>query len=604
MAMSGDGVPTAVIVMADATENFLGGALVGITPDQVDVILQMASNQMGEDFELGEAESITVNGIPAAGAELTGTADDGSMAEGYMVLVLGDTQAAIIMAVAPAGQWEVLQPAFEAMLDTFTFTGETAGPVGSSGPVTTGDVGTSRANPIPLGSVGSAAQWDIQVLEVLRGDDAWDELLAASTWNEPPAEGFEYVVAKIAAERTGNDEAKAISSVDFEVTGSGAVLYQVPWLTNPEPELDAELLPGGSTEGWLSFSVWEGEKDLILVYDEAWEWDDEPVYFALEEGAAVPMPDGLLPDGDAMVGLSRAEPAEVGTMIFEAPWEFQVREVIRGDDAYDMLLEANEFNEPPPEGLEYMLLRVHVRNLDTQEEAQEIDGSMFHVTGDNNVLYRYPYVVEPEPELEARLYPGGEWIGWLAFEIGLGEKNPILAFGDTFELGEDGRFVALEEGAAVALPASIEVMGDQASGLSVDDPAPAGAVVAGEQWEFSVLEMLRGDEAWDALSEASEYNDPPDDGMEYVLVRLKVRNISEDDEPRWVGWSMVELVGDNKEVYDNIFATVPESELDAWLFPNGEAEGWIALQAAEGETGLILIFSESYSEQRYLSLEE
>jgi hypothetical protein len=92
--------------------------------------------------------------------------------------------------------------------------------------------------------------------------------------------------------------------------------------------------------------------------------------------------------------------------------------------------------------------------------------------------------------------------------------------------------------------------------------------------------------------------------MEFVLVRLKVRNISEDGLPQWVGWGMAEIVGDNKEVYDNVFVTAPEPELDAWLFPNGEAEGWLALQAAEGETGLILIFSESWSEKRYLFLEE
>jgi len=231
---------------------------------------------------------------------------------------------------------------------------------------------------------------------------------------------------------------------------------------------------------------------------------------------------------------------------------------------------------------------------------------MCYVTGDNNVLYRYTWVVEPEPEFEARLYPGGEWAGWLAFEIAIGEENLILAYGSIYELGETGRFMALEEGAAVAFPASVEVMGDQEAGQSPDDPAPSGTVIATEQWEFTVLEVLRGDDAWDALYEANEYNDPPEEGMEYVLVRASVRNISDDDEPKRCDYDLLDIVGQNREIYDKPFLTEPEPELDAWLYPNGETEGWVVLQVAEDEGGLVLILSDSYfsSDKRYLSLEE
>jgi hypothetical protein len=603
LAVMNTGAPTAVIVMADAVETFLEGALVGITGNQLEAVLTLAAGQMGEDIELGEAESFTVNGLPAAGAELTGIADDGTDMAGYLALVLGDTHAAMVMAMSPADQWEILQPTFFAMLDTLTFTAGTAGPVG---PAAGGGVGQTRANPVPLGEVGSAAQWNIQVLEMQRGDDAWDALFTASEWNDPAPEGFEYVLVKVSAMRTGDNESKTIGSIDFAITGSEAVLHEMVYLTNPEPELDAELLPGGTTEGWLSFAVWQGEDNLILVYDEAWEWDDKPIYFALEEGAAVQIPADLSSEGDAQAGTSRAEPAEFGAMIFEKPWEVQVLDIIRGEAAYEALLEANMYNDPPRDGFEYILLKTHVRSLDKMEAAEDVDGSMFHVTGENNVLYLYPYAVEPQPELDARLYPGGEWTGWLAFEVVAEEENLLLVFGDVFDLDEKGRFMALEEGAVVAFPASIEIMGDTTSGTSPDDPAPAGTVIATEKWEFTVLEMLRGADAWDALYAASDYNDEPQEGMEYVLARVKVRNISEEDAPQSVGSSQFGIVGDNKEIYDQVYVTVPEPELDAWLYPDGEAEGWVALQAAEDETGLILILSEYYysSDKRYLLLEE
>lgn len=602
----GSGAMTAVIVMADTLENFLDGALVGIPEDQLlDVLAVAAGSQMGEDMELGEAESLTVNDLSAVGAEITSTADDGSPIAGYMVLVMSDTHAAMIIAVTPADQWEAFQPTFWAMLDTFTLGGETAGPAGPTGPAASGDVGQTRANPVSLGEMASAAQWDLQVLEVLRGDEAWDALLTASEWNDPPPDGSEYVLVKIAAGRTGDNEAKRIGMSDFDITGSEAVLYQVPWLTSPDPKLDAELLPGGTTEGWLSFAVREGEENLILIYD-SWGWAGGPLYFALEEGAAIQIPEDLSSDGDAKVGTSRAEPAGLDVKIFEKPWEVEVLQIIRGQEAYDLLMEANELNDPPGDGLEYILIKLYVRNLDTVEKAQAIGGNMFHVTADNNVLYRYPYAVEPEPELDARLCPGGEWTGWLAYEIGIGEKNPILVFGDVSDLDEKGRFLALEEGAAVAFPASIEIMGDQTLGTSPDDPAAAGTIIATEQWEFTVLEMLRGDDAWDAVYEASEWNDPPEEGMEYVLVRANVRNISDKDEPENCDYDLFSIVGDNKEIYDRPFITEPEPELDAWLYPNGEAEGWVVLQVAEDEGGLILILSDSYfaSDKRYLALEE
>jgi hypothetical protein len=122
------GTPTAVIISADTVEAFLGGALVGVTEEQLGAALLTVAAQMGEDLKLGEVETLTVGGLPAARAEGTGTADDGvTPMTGCLTLVLGDTHAAMIMAVAPAGQWEAFEPLFEAMLDTFTLTGTAPG---------------------------------------------------------------------------------------------------------------------------------------------------------------------------------------------------------------------------------------------------------------------------------------------------------------------------------------------------------------------------------------------------------------------------------------------------------------------------------------------
>jgi hypothetical protein len=122
------GAPTATIVSADAVEAFLGGALVGITEEQLGTALLMVAAQMGGGFELGEAESLTVGDLPAAGVHGRGIADDGvTPMTGYVALVWDNTQAAMIMAVSPTEDWAAFWPTVEMVLDTFTFTGKDAG---------------------------------------------------------------------------------------------------------------------------------------------------------------------------------------------------------------------------------------------------------------------------------------------------------------------------------------------------------------------------------------------------------------------------------------------------------------------------------------------
>ena len=121
-ATMSSGAPTAIIVSADAVEAFMGGALAGVSEEQLEAVLPMVAAQLGESFELGEIESFTVGGFPAAGAEGRGIADDGvTPMAGYLTLVLSDAHAAMIMAVSPTEGWETFWPTVEAVMGTFAF---------------------------------------------------------------------------------------------------------------------------------------------------------------------------------------------------------------------------------------------------------------------------------------------------------------------------------------------------------------------------------------------------------------------------------------------------------------------------------------------------
>ncbi|MEW6713296.1 MAG: hypothetical protein AB1403_25975, partial [Candidatus Riflebacteria bacterium] len=114
-------------------------------------------------------------------------------------------------------------------------------------------IGLSRNNPFPRTDLVSAPNWDVQVVEVKRGESAWQDIQAANMFNEVAPEGMEYLLVKIHAKSTYADsDEHSISGCDFDVTGDKLINYtcSMASVVEPDPQLDASLFSGGETEGW------------------------------------------------------------------------------------------------------------------------------------------------------------------------------------------------------------------------------------------------------------------------------------------------------------------------------------------------------------------
>jgi len=95
--------------------------------------------------------------------------------------------------------------------------------------------------------------------------------------------------------------------------------------------------------------------------------------------------------------------------------------------------------------------------------------------------------------------------------------------------------------------------------------------------------------------------------MEYILVKVHARYIGAAPTGETIDPIFFQTIGGVGGLYDYPFVISPEPSLSVDLFPGGEVEGWITMQAAQGETGLTLVFeelSESGQSKRFLSLEE
>jgi hypothetical protein len=306
--------------------------------------------------------------------------------------------------------------------------------------------GMSRIKPMARGALIQAPNWDVQVLDYVRGKKA-EEQIVANPLNEPPPPGQEYILVKLRARCTYADEEKHwITAYDFKVTGDRlreyeAILVNAP----PNPELYGELAAGEQTEGWAVFLVPDKEKNLILVLDEMANLDDGRWrYVGLDDNAAVGIPAGLDTIQTTDTGSDATQPAGFEDRLVSGNWEVSLLEMRRGAAAWDLISHATADNPAPEDGMEYIILRVKASFLGQEDRSERIDNFYFYIQTADGDLMDFPQVIPPEPALDVSLYPGGEAEGWIALQAPTAAINLLLVFEPRLDPdGQNRRYVVL-----------------------------------------------------------------------------------------------------------------------------------------------------------------
>jgi hypothetical protein len=140
---------------------------------------------------------------------------------------------------------------------------------------------------------------------------------------------------------------------------------------------------------------------------------------------------------------SRSNPATVGTKVnykmegltdnYEGV--ISIDQVIRGDQAFTLIKEANQFNGAAPEGFEYLLAKISVSVTANQKTDAKVNFSTMSFTSVSaeGKDYDFASVVEPSPKLDTSLYAGASNTGWTAFIVKKEDKAPLLAFGRKYD---------------------------------------------------------------------------------------------------------------------------------------------------------------------------
>lgn len=150
---------------------------------------------------------------------------------------------------------------------------EAQAPTPGSSPFSPASVGVPVASIIECGEGYTSHElYDakITLLEVVRGEKAWDLLKKAATTNEPPKAAFEYILARIMFQYSarglpGNcgHELKANEFTALSVSGKK---YETPSVVVPKPELSGRLHSGDSLEGWVAFLVAKDDSKPLVAF--------------------------------------------------------------------------------------------------------------------------------------------------------------------------------------------------------------------------------------------------------------------------------------------------------------------------------------------------
>jgi hypothetical protein len=115
----------------------------------------------------------------------------------------------------------------------------------------------------------------IYLLEIVRGEKAWERIKAASSSNRPASGGLEYVLARMKFEMSARTPGSKSYQIRSGQTGQFLAFsaegqpYETPALVLPKPELEGTLRSGESMEGWLAFAVPKSEGKPLMNFDPA-----------------------------------------------------------------------------------------------------------------------------------------------------------------------------------------------------------------------------------------------------------------------------------------------------------------------------------------------
>ncbi|HXK21244.1 MAG TPA: hypothetical protein VMS55_01065 [Myxococcota bacterium] len=299
--------------------------------------------------------------------------------------------------------------------------------------------GRSAAAPLPIGSDVDLSAVRVEVATFERGDAALRRLRAAGMPTSSPQVGSEFALVELRVRGVADES--WVGCRDFRVAGSSRVVYFHAPRTFVTPELETGVLRTGDTRtGWCAYAIPTAERDLVLLLNEPGSRDPAGLrYLALDPGASIAFASAAVA---TPTGGTAADPAPLGSEVTTGDWSVEALEVLRGEAANRLVLDANAQNEPPQDGFEFVAVRLRARYFGRSGQPGLVSPAEFRAVSVSGEVYPRAIVIDVRPRLSSTLLSGGEHTGWGVFQVARGDANPLLRF-QPFYPDEGRRFLAL-----------------------------------------------------------------------------------------------------------------------------------------------------------------
>ena len=310
--------------------------------------------------------------------------------------------------------------------------------------------GLTRANPYPIDTEVVTPYWDFKVLEFHRGEGAWQIIQADNPNNSPPPPGKEYALIKVwLRSKNPAPNEQNFSLDDLFITGDSLQAHTDVLIDRPAPEVVySDIYTAETLEGWIDVLVEPTEGNLMLVFDRNEYVDSESTprevrYVAIDEGASIEVPSELDAIAPNDLGLEIENPAKIGETVIGEDWEATILEFVRGDAALDIVMQMNDKNDPPEDGLEYIAFRARFRRISKADMIEGHDSFSAYAPGKgqhNSDFLPGPRGVinknkENFPWMDYNFFPGLELEGWFVLVAPMGQTPQIarLIVGGDFQ---------------------------------------------------------------------------------------------------------------------------------------------------------------------------
>lgn len=146
--------------------------------------------------------------------------------------------------------------------------------------------GEMRDSPLGVGRTGEVGDYEVTVISVT--PDATDLVAAENQFNDPPAAGDQFFIARLSVTYIGSETGNPAFDLNYQSVGDSSTSYTI--FNNscgvyPEQSYNVtEVFEGGSAEFNVCWAIDRDDADSLLMYVEpSLSFNADPVWFSLDD---------------------------------------------------------------------------------------------------------------------------------------------------------------------------------------------------------------------------------------------------------------------------------------------------------------------------------